>query len=109
VAAARALVAGYRPDRPDRGPAFTYTPSGSPAARSEEARSEVAISVTTGGDGSAGNDLGPVTAAAADLRAGVVTSVQLVEDSLLAVEKHDGELMAVVHLMDRRPRRGGRL
>ena len=25
---------------------------------------------------------------------------QLVEDSLLAIEKHDGELMAVVHLMD---------
>ena len=37
--------------------------------------------------------------AAADLRAGVVTSVQLVADSLLAVEKHDADLLAVVHLM----------
>jgi aspartyl-tRNA(Asn)/glutamyl-tRNA(Gln) amidotransferase subunit A len=41
-----------------------------------------------------------VLTAAADLRAGVVSSRQLVEDSLLAVEKHDSELMAVVHLMD---------
>ncbi|MDQ6728330.1 MAG: amidase, partial [Actinomycetota bacterium] len=42
---------------------------------------------------------GPLGAAAADLRAGRSTSVALVEDALLAVEKHDGELRAVVHLM----------
>jgi aspartyl-tRNA(Asn)/glutamyl-tRNA(Gln) amidotransferase subunit A len=42
---------------------------------------------------------GPLGAAAADLRAGRVTSVELVEQALLAVEKHDGELGAVVHLM----------
>jgi len=52
------------------------------------------------GDGPAGADSGPLREAAADLRAGLVTSAQLVEDSLLAVEKHDGELLAVVHRMD---------
>ena len=87
VAAARELVAGYRPTRADRRPAYDYAPlaEGQPLAPA--------------GDGPAGTDLGPVLAAAADLRAGLVTSLQLVEDSLLAVEKNDAELMAVVHLM----------
>ena len=87
VAAARALIAGYRPGRPDRRPACDYTPPGTPAALL----------------GPRGHDVSPLTgvaAATADLRAGLISSTQLVEDSLLAVEKHDGELMAVVHLMD---------
>lgn len=92
VAEARALVGRWRPARADRGPAFHYSPpglagpvgsAGSPAAR--------------GSVGSRGS--GPVLDAAAALRAGLVTSVQLVEDSLLAVEKHDADLSAVVHLM----------
>jgi aspartyl-tRNA(Asn)/glutamyl-tRNA(Gln) amidotransferase subunit A len=88
VAAARALVAGYRPERADRRPAYDYVPPGEGQP------------LGPAGDGPAGTDLGPVLAAAADLRAGLVTSGQLVEESLLAVEKHDAELMAVVHLMD---------
>ena len=102
VAAARALVAGYRPPRPDRRPAFTYTP---PDASGGNGSSPPAPSSSV--DGEAGErlgDPGSVRAAAADLRAGRVTSAQLVDDSLLAVEKHDGELMAVVHLMDRSAR-----
>ncbi len=95
VAAARALVAGYRPARADRRPAYTYTPPG------EGGGPPLLVGVAGDGVGDrAGGDPGSVRAAAAELRAGVVTSVQLVEDSLLAVEKHDAELMAVVHLMD---------
>ncbi|MEA2932313.1 MAG: aspartyl-tRNA(Asn)/glutamyl-tRNA(Gln) amidotransferase subunit, partial [Actinomycetota bacterium] len=98
VAAARALVAGYRPGRPDRRPAYEYTPPGAGASMSVPA-----------GDGPAGTNPGtvpegPVVKAAADLRAGMVTSVELVEDSLLAIDKYDGELMAVVHLMDEQAR-----
>jgi aspartyl-tRNA(Asn)/glutamyl-tRNA(Gln) amidotransferase subunit A len=84
VAAARALVAGYRPARPDRRPAFEYVPPGRRASP-----------LAAAGVGS-----GPLLEAAAGLRAGHVTSVQLVEEALLAVEKHDPELKAVVHLMD---------
>jgi aspartyl-tRNA(Asn)/glutamyl-tRNA(Gln) amidotransferase subunit A len=47
---------------------------------------------------------GSVVKAAADLRAGLVSSAELVEDSLLAIDKYDGELMAVVHLMDEQAR-----
>jgi aspartyl-tRNA(Asn)/glutamyl-tRNA(Gln) amidotransferase subunit A len=43
--------------------------------------------------------LGPLGLAAADLRAGRVTSGQLVVEALLAVEKYDGELNAVAHLL----------
>lgn len=42
---------------------------------------------------------GSITAAAADLRSGRVTSLDLVEDSLGAVEKFDGELNAMAHVM----------
>jgi aspartyl-tRNA(Asn)/glutamyl-tRNA(Gln) amidotransferase subunit A len=89
VAAARELVAGYRPARADGRPAYDYVPPGP---------SDVGAPWSPGDPDAP--KTGPVLAAAADLRAGVVTSRQLVEDSLLAVEKHDAELMAVVHLMD---------
>ena len=92
VASAGAL-AGWRPDRADRRPAYDYVPPGSQAPVSGTAAPSA-----TGPAGPAG-PAGPVLDAAADLRAGVVTSVQLVADSLLAVEKHDADLMAVVHLM----------
>ena len=41
----------------------------------------------------------PIGAAAAALRAGRVTCAELVEEALLAVEKFDGELNGVAHLM----------
>ncbi len=88
VAAARARVAGYRPGRADRRPAYDYVPPGGGQP------------LGPAGDGPAGTVLGSVQAAAADLRAGLVTSSQLVEESLSAVEKHDAELMAVVELLD---------
>ncbi len=91
VAAARELVAGYRPARADRRPAYEFTP---PLPREGD----------VGAQGSPADPdapkTGPVLAAAAALRAGLVTSVQLVDESLLAVEKHDADLLAVVHLMD---------
>ena len=42
---------------------------------------------------------GPLAQAAAAVRAGLVTSAQLVEDALLAVDKHDPELNAIAHLL----------
>ena len=90
VAVARALAAAYRPARADRRPAIDYTPPGAVVGPSS---SLAAGDRVEGGGGS-------VRAAAADLRAGLVTSAQLVEESLLAIDKHDGELMAVVHRMD---------
>ena len=87
VAAAREQLADYRPDPVRRPPAIAYRPPGCD-------RPDVQVAP---GPGAAP---GPVWAAAADLRAGLVTSRQLVTDALLAVEKHDGELRAIVHLMD---------
>ncbi len=92
VAAARELVARYRPARPDRPPAFSYVPPDSFDGGAPPTAPAVV-------DGAAGHP-GPVWAAAAELRAGLVTSGELVEDSLLVIEKHDRDLMAVVHLMD---------
>ena len=87
VAAARAQLADYRPDPVRRPPAIAYRP---PVCD----RPDVPVAPGTGAAP------GPVAAAAADLRAGLVTSLQLVTDALLAVEKHDGEVRAIVHLMD---------
>ncbi len=86
VAAARAQLADYRPDPVRRPPAIAYRPP--------DCDTDVPVAP---GPGAAS---GPVAAAASDLRAGLVTSRQLVTDALLAVEKHDGELRAIVHLMD---------
>ncbi len=88
VETARDFVAGYRPAPADRRPAVEYTPPGDVVAPG--APPGAPLSATTG----------PLGAAAAALRAGLVTSTELVADSLLAVEKHDAELLAVVHLMD---------
>ncbi len=87
VAAALANLAMYRPDRADRRPVFEVP---APASAAGPPADCVPSGVAPG----------PLGAAAADLRAGRATSVQLVEEALLAVEKHDGELHAVVHLMD---------
>ena len=86
VAAALANIATYTADRAARRPAFDVPPpptSGRPPAACVPPRAAP----------------GPIGAAAADLRAGRVTSLQLVEEALLAVEKYDADLHAVVHLM----------
>ena len=70
----------YRVAPADRPPTFGLVPPGA-----------------SGGTAAEGD--GPVATAAAGLRAGRVTSVELVEESLNAVEKHDADLHAVVHLM----------
>ncbi|HET7718871.1 MAG TPA: amidase, partial [Acidimicrobiales bacterium] len=94
-ATALAALAGYRPDRPARPPRYQYAVPGgrrlSPAL--------------AGGDARPAPQPGSIAAAAAGLRAGHVTSVELVEDALLAVEKFDGELNAVAHLMAESARR----
>ncbi|MEA2842576.1 MAG: aspartyl-tRNA(Asn)/glutamyl-tRNA(Gln) amidotransferase subunit [Actinomycetota bacterium] len=95
VAAARAHLADYRPDPVRRPPAVEYRPPAHDRSPSGPPRDPLAAAVFTPGSGP-----GPVAAAAADLRAGLVTSRQLVTDALLAVEKHDAELRAIVHLMD---------
>lgn len=86
VAAALANLAAYRPDRAARRPAYevaTPAPAGRPPADHDPP----------------GAPAGPIAAAAVDLRAGRATSRQLVDEALLAVDKHDAELRAVVHLM----------
>ncbi len=87
MAAALANLSEYRPDRAARPPAYAVAPP-APAGRGP-----------AGPMPPAGVVHGPLGAAAADLRAGRATSVELVEEALLAVEKHDPELQAVVHLM----------
>ena len=85
-AAALATLAAYRPEPADRPPAHRYSvPDAGPAPA----------------PGAGGPDpmRGPIAAAGADLRAGRVSCADLVEDGLLAVEKFDGELNAVAHLM----------
>lgn len=88
-AAAMARLAAYRPDRAGRPPAYQY--------QLPERRPEAAP-VSTGPRLSPPM-AGSIAAAAADLRAGRLSSVDLVEESLLAVEKFDGELNAVAHLL----------
>jgi aspartyl-tRNA(Asn)/glutamyl-tRNA(Gln) amidotransferase subunit A len=86
VAAAVAAVRAYRPNPPDRRPAYDVAaPGGRPLSPSPPPVFRAAT--------------GPLAAAAADLRAGRVTSAQLVEEALLAVDKFDADLGAVVHLM----------
>jgi aspartyl-tRNA(Asn)/glutamyl-tRNA(Gln) amidotransferase subunit A len=86
VAAALAFLSAHPPDRAERRPAHDVA---TPAAAGRPPASCVPPRAAPG----------PLGAAAADLRAGRTTSVALVEDALLAVDKHDGELRAVVHLM----------
>jgi len=86
---ALALLAGYRPDRAGRPPAYQYTlPGDRGTAHPPEAQAHPVPPVA-----------GSIAAAAADLRAGRTTSAGLVEDALLAVDKFDPELNAVAHLM----------
>ena len=90
VAAARSHLADYGPDPVRRPPAVEYRP---PVHDRSPSGPRLDPPFATSGPG-------PVAAVAADLRAGLVTSRQLVADALLAIEKHDAELRAIVHLMD---------
>ncbi len=90
-----ALVAlgDYLPQPPSRPPAFTYAlPDAAEPTRDGRRRADGPLS-------------GPLTAAAADLRSGRISSVELVEQALLAVEKFDGELNAVAELLAESARR----
>lgn len=80
-----ATLAAHPPQPPDRRPAVDFGPSS--AARAAPPRAP------------ARPGSGPLALAAAALRAGQVTSVQLVEEALLAVDKYDAELNAVAHLL----------
>lgn len=86
IAGAVAALAAYRPQPGDRRPAYDVA---MPAPTGSRPPASVPPAASTG----------PIGAAADDLRSGRVTSLQLVEESLLAVDKYDAELGAVVHLM----------
>jgi aspartyl-tRNA(Asn)/glutamyl-tRNA(Gln) amidotransferase subunit A len=88
-ATALAALAGYQPDRPARPPRFQYRVPG-------ERRSAPTL---VPGASTPAPGPGSIVAAAAALRAGRVSSAELVEEALLAVEKFDGELNAIAHLM----------
>lgn len=88
-ATALAALAGYTPDRPARPPRYQYTVPGG---------HRLSPALARGGQRPAPQP-GSIAAAAAGLRGGRVTSVELVEEALVAVEKFDPELNAVAHLM----------
>lgn len=91
VASALASLAGYRPARLDRPPAFSVLLPGAPIGGRVEAPANGASPGTA--------EAGTIAAAGADLRAGATTSGLLVQDALAAVERRDPALRAVVHLM----------
>lgn len=86
VAAALARLAAYRPGPADRRPAFEFAP---PDPRPGE----------PGPFEAGGGPRGPIAAAGADLRAGRATCAQLLDEALVAVDKHDGELNGVAYLL----------
>lgn len=89
VATALARLAAYRPDRPGRPPRYQYSLPGDVDALTRVAPPAQPPTAAPGS----------IAAAAASLRAGRVTSVELVEEALLAVDKFDGQCNAVAHLM----------
>jgi aspartyl-tRNA(Asn)/glutamyl-tRNA(Gln) amidotransferase subunit A len=88
-ATALAVLAGYEPDRPARPPRYQYT---------VPHKGRTSPGLVPPSDPAAAQP-GSIRAAAADLRTGRLSCVDLVEEALLAVEKFDGELNAVAHLM----------
>lgn len=86
IADALATLAAHPARPPERRPAVDFAPVIF-AGRPEPDRLSGAATA------------GPVGRAGAALRAGRVTSAQLVEEALLAVDKHDPELNAVAHLL----------
>jgi aspartyl-tRNA(Asn)/glutamyl-tRNA(Gln) amidotransferase subunit A len=92
------VLAGYRPARTDRRPAFDVRLPGGPAEPGREAEPNGSHPVPAGAGG-AGATCGGIAATAAELRSGATTSSRLVQESLEAVERQDPSLRAVVHLM----------
>jgi len=90
VNAALVAIAGYRPSRRERPPAFDYRPPGGPDA---------GRAVPPGPDGALRRERGSIAAAADDLRRGHTTSRHLVERAIDAIARRDPQLSAVVHLM----------
>ncbi|MEA2590165.1 MAG: 1-carboxybiuret hydrolase, partial [Actinomycetota bacterium] len=88
VAAALAALAGYRPTRIERRPAFDVHLPGGPGQPG-----------ANGSVAAAGAECCSIGAAAAELRTGATTSGRLVQESLEAIERRDTSLGAVVHLM----------
>jgi aspartyl-tRNA(Asn)/glutamyl-tRNA(Gln) amidotransferase subunit A len=86
MADALATLAAHRPEPADRRPATDFAP---PRSTAPMAPDRVRVRVPPG----------PIALAAASLRAGEVTSGGLVDEALLAVDKYDGELNAVAHLL----------
>ena len=88
-ATALGVLAGYQPDRPDRPPRYQYVvPGDGRGGPTLEGAGDPAVPRP-----------GTIRAAAAALRAGPVRGTDLVEESLLAVEKFDGQFNGVAHLM----------
>ncbi len=87
---ALAQLATYRPVRPGRPPRYQYGP---PGHRDE------GVAMPDTGAGESEPMPGSIRAAAAAMRAGRLSSVDLVEEALLAVEKFDPEFNAVAELM----------
>lgn len=86
---ALAGLADYRPDRPGRPPRYQYTVPDDGEDSAQIAPPERPPSTVPGS----------IAAAAADLRAGRITSSELVEEALLAVDKFDAQCNAVAHLL----------
>ncbi|HEY4938870.1 MAG TPA: amidase [Actinomycetota bacterium] len=87
VASALAVLAGYRPTRIERRPAFDVHLANRPGQPG-----------ANGSVSAPGAECGSIAAAAADLRTGATTSGRLVQESLEAVRR-GSSLRAVVHLM----------
>ena len=87
---ALAQLATYRPERPGRPPRYQYAP---PGHRDE------GVAMPDTGAGESEPMPGSIRAAAVAVRAGRLSSVDLVEEALLAVGKFDPELNAVAELM----------
>jgi aspartyl-tRNA(Asn)/glutamyl-tRNA(Gln) amidotransferase subunit A len=91
VASALAALAGYRPARIERRPAFDVHLPGGPGEGVGNGGAAAAVAP--------GAECGGIAAAAAELRTGATTSGRLVREALEAVERWDPGLRAVVHLM----------
>jgi aspartyl-tRNA(Asn)/glutamyl-tRNA(Gln) amidotransferase subunit A len=91
------VLAGYRPARAERRPAFDVFLPGKLPERAPEAARRGSHPLPVGRSAAAAS--GSIAAAAAGLRSGATTSRRLVRESLEAVERRDPGLQAVVHLM----------
>ena len=103
VAAALAALACYRPEPAERPPAFDYR---LPAAPGPGPRTEAPRALPAPEPDGSGTGPRTIAGAAADLRAGRVTSRELVEEALDAVGARDPSLHAIAHLLASSARAG---